>query len=151
MELQAQTSKWLEDYPAPPSPFSLADCNARLEELQTGVRVVVEATLLKKNNKNKLSPGRYFFGSFPAPLRLLKIHLHSLVQLRRLLSFPLSHHSFSAGPLRGPRLRRYLAILAGWCYCAPEIQAAMDDAERFYNPLNSDTSRGRLMVFCPLH
>jgi hypothetical protein len=139
MELQAETSKWLEAHPAPPSPLSLADCNARLEELQTWVRVVAEETLLKKK---KPSPGRYFFGSFPVPLRLLKVHLHSLVQLRCLLCFPLSPLSFSAGSLRGPRLRRYLVIVAGWRHCAQEIQAAMDDAERFRNPLDSGTSRG---------
>jgi hypothetical protein len=92
--------------------------------------------------KKKASPGRYFFGSFPAPLRLLKIHLHMLVRLRRLLSFPLSYHSFFGGSLRGPRLRRYLNILAGWRRLAPAIQAAMDELERLHNPLDSDTSRG---------
>jgi hypothetical protein len=137
LELQAETSKWLEAHPAPPSPLSLANRNARLEELQTGVRVVAEETLFKKKKK----PSRYFFGSFPAPLRLLKIHLYSLVRLRRLLAFPISPRSFSAGSLRGPRLRRYLAIVASWRHYAPEIQAAMDDAERFHNPLDSDTSR----------
>jgi hypothetical protein len=101
---------------------------------------VVEETLLKKKKKRP-SPGHYFFCSFPAPLRLLKVHLHSLVQLRRLLSFPLSHRSFSAESLQGHHLRRYLANLAGWIHCAPEIQAAMNDAERFHNTLNSDTLR----------
>jgi hypothetical protein len=101
--------------------------------------VAVE-TLFKK--KKKPSPGRYFFGSFPAPLCLLKIHLHSLVRLRRLLAFPLSLRFFSAVSLQGPRLRQYLAIVASWRYCAPDIQAAMDNAERFHNPLDSDTSRG---------
>jgi hypothetical protein len=44
--------------------------------------------------------------------------------------------SFSGGSLRGGRLRRYLAILAGW------HQHAMDKSERFHNPLDSDTLRG---------
>jgi hypothetical protein len=65
--------------PASPFPLTLKERDPRLEELQTGLWVTAETALLR--SKKKHAPGRYFFGAFPIPLRLLKIHLHTLVRL----------------------------------------------------------------------
>jgi hypothetical protein len=103
---------------------------------------VAESILLKP--KKKLSPWRYFFGAFPVPLRLLKIHLHCLIRLRRLLYIPLSHRSYNAnGFLKGPRLSRYLAIVAIWRNHAPAgIHTVMDLVDQLHNPLDPGTSSG---------
>jgi hypothetical protein len=83
--------------------------NTRLEVIQEGVRSVAEEDLLKP--RKKVSKGLYFFGAYPIPLQMLKIHLHC----RTLLHHPLSCNSYKAdGSLKGPRLQRYLKRLAVW-------------------------------------
>jgi hypothetical protein len=101
--------------------------------------VTAETALLRP--KKKHAPGRYFFGAFPVPLRLLKMHLHILVRLRRLLKAPLSGRSYGTGSLRGPRLRRYLYIVAAWRDHAPGLHKDMLKPDRLLNPLDAGTSR----------
>jgi hypothetical protein len=101
-ELRWKTTLWYDSFPPPPVfPLSWKDRNSRLKALQEGLLKVAEETLLKK--KKKPSPGRFFFGDFPIPLQLLKIHLYTLVRLRKILDVPLSYHSYNPdGRVKGP-------------------------------------------------
>jgi hypothetical protein len=139
-ELKSKTLDWLSTAPASPFPLTLEERDSRLEELQTGLRVTAESALLR--SKKKHAPGWYFFGAFPVPLRLLKMHLHTLVRLRRLLKAPLLRRSYRTGSLRGPRLRRYLYIVTAWRDYAPGLHGDMLEPDRLLNPLDAGTSRG---------
>jgi hypothetical protein len=141
-ELLRRTTFWYESFPPPPvPPLSWEDRNSRLEALQEGLLKVVEETLLKK--KKKPSPGRFFYGDFPVPLQLLKIHLHTLVGLKKILDVPLSYHSYNPdGRVKCPRLRRYLKTLSSWRDHAPAMHASMSEEDQILNPLDGDTSRG---------
>jgi hypothetical protein len=141
-KLLRRTTLWYESFPSPPvNPLLWEDRNSRLEALQEELLKVAEETLLKK--KKKPSPGRFFFEDFPVPLQLLKIHLHTLVRLRKILDVPLSYHFYNPdGRVKGPRLRRYLKTLSSWRDHAPAMHASMSEEDQILNPLDGDTSRG---------
>ena len=139
-ELAAKSSSWLADNPPPQGPQSLVSRNLRLEELQSALRETAEEHF-SKGPKKRSSPGRYFFGEFPVPLQLLKIHLHTLILLRRLLAKPLSSQSYRDGSICGPRLREYLIIISSWRDHAIPLHRDLSETDRFRNPLDGGTSR----------
>jgi hypothetical protein len=144
-EFKSKTLDWLSTAPASPFPLTLEERDSRLEELQTRLRATAETALLRP--KKKHAPIWYFFGAFPAPLRLLKMHLHTLVRLWRLLKAPLSGRSYGTGSLRGPRLRRYLYIVAAWRDHAQGLHGDMLEPDRLLNPLDAGSG---LVVLCTL-
>ena len=129
--------------PTPPPTCCGADLpatNNRLEEMQSALRQIAVELLTTK--KKSPSPGRYFFGAFPAPLRLVKVHLHSLVRIRRFL-----HQASRRLPpsstqvLTGKLLRRYHTILRPWKDQRPILLDKFSEDERAANPTDGGTGR----------
>lgn len=134
--LQQQASAWHRLHPSQMTGKpTLNDRDDRLVELQVALQEIAIETLLQK--KVKPSPGRYFYGDFPPALQLLKIHLHSLVRLRRLLLTIRPRQQTAR--LTGKTLGRYLAIINDWRQAELLIRPTMSEDELPLNPPDGDT------------
>ena len=133
--------KWLAENPPPDctaqESAQLAERNDRLISLQASLQDAILETL-SKGKRRRPSPGRYFFGDFPAPLRLVKTHLHALIRVRRMLS---RLKMAPSSVLTGRRLTRYFSCLHTWHKFGPSMREDMTEAEKEAYPLDSGTSR----------
>jgi hypothetical protein len=139
--LQSAMRDWLHNNP-PPTDSTVIDAhlewrNGRLEQLQEAMVQSAEDTLLSRTKR--ASPGRYFFGPFPVPLQLLKIHMHALVKLQRLFRSKLSARHCANGEIRGRCLTRYFRCLDSWRTHGPALLLALEEADAPRNPLDLGT------------
>jgi hypothetical protein len=133
---------WFHDHPpleglSGASDIVLSERDGRLTDLQAAMVQTAEETLLSASKK--ASPGRYFFGPFPVPLQMLKIHMHALVKVQRLFRSKLSARNCSQGLIRGRCLTRYLRCLEDWRTHGPSLRLALEDVDDARNPLDLGT------------